>query len=325
MKKLIALTLITVLMIAGCIKTDDSVTLSEYSETKNLIGTFITVTVYAEDEETAKNAVNAAFTVMERLGSELSHYSKTNRVYELNTQGFVELTPDLASVIKSSNYFSKISDGTFDVTVQPLVLLWAKMKDTNTPPTAGQVRETKRLVDYRNLEFNSTHAWFTKEGMSATFGGIAKGYMVDKGLDELRKHGIRHGLINAGGDIAVFGGKPSELPWSIALKNPRDERDYITLIELSDGAVATSGDYERYYTEDMSVHHIIDPRTGYSATSLISATVIAESATQADALATAVFVLGPEDGLKLAESLFQVEALLITEEKEIIQSSSFPR
>lgn len=324
MKKLFVLTIIAVLAAGGCIKTDDAATLSEYSETKNLIGTFITVTVYAEDDESASKAFNASFTVMGKLGSELSHYSESNRVYDLNTGGFtqpVELTPDLASVIKSSSYFSKVSDGAFDVTVQPLVLLWAKMKDTNTAPSAEEVGETQRLVDYRKLEFNSTHAWFTQEGMSVTFGGIAKGYIVDKGLDELRKQGMRHGLINAGGDIAVYGGKPAGVLWSIALRNPRNDSDYITLIEIADGAVATSGDYERYYTEDKSVHHIIDPRTGHSATSLTSATILAESATQADALATAIFVLGPEDGLKLAESLTGVEAILITENKTILKTN----
>ncbi|MBU0649485.1 FAD:protein FMN transferase [Patescibacteria group bacterium] len=326
MRKAITLALIAVIAAGGCILEEGQTTLSEYSETRTMIGTFITVTVYAQDEQTAVNAINASFTAMEALGEELSHYSKTNRVYELNTRGYehpVELSPGLACVINASAYYSELSGGGFDVTVQPLVALWEQVEKGEPAPTGDEVYETLGRVGYRNLKANATHAWFTRPNMSVTFGAVAKGYIVDEGLAQLRRYSIDYALINAGGDIAAYGGKPSGIGWSIALRNPRNESEYVTLIELRDGAVATSGDYERYYTPDMKIHHIVNPRTGYSATEVISATVIAESATQADALATAVFVLGPEDGIKLVESLPDTEALLITENKTIIKSSGF--
>lgn len=318
------LAFICVFLVLGCLGGGGS--LKEYSETRNLIGTFISVTVYAPNAESAAEAINASFAEMTRLGGELSHYSKTNKVHELNTKGFdepVELGPELSFVLNRSLYFSAVSGGAFDVTVQPLVLLWEQMKDTNVSPADAEVKEAKSRTGYENILLSGGTASFARPGMSVTFGGIAKGYIVDAGLGVLRGHGIVHALINAGGDVGAFGGKPGGGSWTLALRNPRNESDYVTLISLRDGAVATSGDYERYFTPDKSVHHIIDPRTGYSAAPVISATVIADSATDADALATTVFVLGPKEGIELAESLQNVEALLITENKTILKTSGF--
>ena len=323
MRKTLVLTLVCVMLASGCTQPD----ISEYSETRSLIGTFITVTIYTDDESQAKEAIDASFAEMDRLGGELSHYSKSNKVYDLNTKGFdnpVEVTRDLGFVIGESLKYSDVSSGVFDVTVQPLIVLWSGMKDGGIPPTEEQVLDTLELIGYDNLAYNGSHAWFTKPNMSVTFGGIAKGYIVDKGLAALKENGIRHALINAGGDIAVYGGKPGGKDWVIALQNPRNENDYLTRILIKNGAVATSGDYERYYVPDKSVHHIVDPRTGYSATKLISATIIAENATQADALATAVFVLGAEDGVKLAESVSGVDALVIKSDRSIIKSGGYP-
>ncbi len=326
MKRRIILCLLALLFISGCTSPPAGREPAEYSETREMIGTFITVTVYAVDEQTALQAINASFAEMTRLGEELSHYSKSNRVYELNTVGYerpVELTPDLAYVLNASLYYSNLSSGAFDVTVQPLLILWERMKQGEPAPTGEEVAGTLAHVGYRYLQFNGSHAWFTKPNMSVTFGGIAKGYMVDKGLAVLRELGIEHALINAGGQVGAFGGKEGDAPWTIALKNPRNQSDYITLINLTDGAIATSGDYERYYTPDMKAHHIMNPKTGYSATELMSATVTAKTGIDADALSTSVFVLGPDEGIKLAEKLTDVEALVITENKTIIKTSEF--
>jgi len=326
MKKGIVFCLLALLLTSGCTNPPAGRELREYSETREMIGTFITVTVYAVDERTALQAINASFAEMTRLGDELSHYSKSNRVYELNTIGFmhpVELTPDLAYVLNASLYYSNLSGGAFDVTVQPLLILWERMKLGEPAPTRGEVAGTLAHVGYANLSYNGSHAWFTKPGMNVTFGGIAKGYMVDKGLAVLRELGIEHALINAGGQVGAYGGKIGGAPWIIALRNPRNQSDYITLINMTDGAVATSGDYERYYTPDMKAHHIMNPKTGYSATELMSATVTAKTGLDADALSTSVFVLGPDEGIKLAETLPEVEALVITENKTIKKTSGF--
>jgi thiamine biosynthesis lipoprotein len=162
-----------------------------------------------------------------------------------------------------------------------------------------------------------------KEGMKITLGAIAKGYAVDQAIDLLKSEGIQHALIDAGGDIRAIGRK-SEGPWGIALQNPRNSSDYVALIPLDDQAVATSGDYERFFDENKSFHHIIDPKTGYSATSLISVTVIAKNLTHADALATTIFVMGPEKGIGLLESLPDVEGLLITRDRKVLSTEGFP-
>jgi len=302
--------------------------MKEYSKTQQLMGTYVTVTVYGRDETKLASSVNKSFAEMKRVADVLSHYSKTNSVHRLNNAGAnkpVTLEPELSEVLKKSLHYSNISGGAFDVTVKPLLDLWSQVADTGKMPEDVEVAEAKERVGYNKLVLDeaSQTAAFTQDGMAVTLGGIAKGYVADKGIKALKGDGIQHALINAGGDMRAFGGKPGGEPWRIALKNPRNESDHITVIKLADGAVATSGDYERYYTPNKKVHHIVDPRTGYSATGLISVTITAPQAVDADALATTVFVLGPTEGLKLVEQTPDVEALVITENLSIHKSSGF--
>jgi thiamine biosynthesis lipoprotein len=159
-------------------------------------------------------------------------------------------------------------------------------------------------------------------GTKITLGGLAKGYIVDQGLAVLRAAGIQHALINAGGDIGVFGGKP-EGKWEIVLSDPNNPDNHLAHFLLGDGALATSGNYERYFDKEAEVGHIIDPRTGYSSHGSSSATVISPTCVQADCLATATFILGPTEGITLIDSLPDVEALIVDyEEPSQIYTSS---
>jgi thiamine biosynthesis lipoprotein len=161
------------------------------------------------------------------------------------------------------------------------------------------------------------------QGMAITLGGIAKGYAVDKAVSVLKDKGCMNGFVNAGGDGMYFGTKQDGSYWRVGLRNPDNKSESIVILNISDMAVVTSGNYEHYFNESARLSHISDPRTGYSCQSLISATVIARSAIQADTLATAVFVLGPEQGMELIESMDQTECLLITSDRDIIRSSGF--
>jgi len=152
-------------------------------------------------------------------------------------------------------------------------------------------------------------------------GGIAKGYAVDRAIEILKEKGIKNALVNAGGDMQTIGKKYGNMQWGIALANPRNTNEFITAFPISNKAIVTSGDYERFFDENKSFHHIVDPNTGYSATELISVTILADNAFDADAISTAVFVLGKEKGLDLIESLNNTEALIITNNKEIFTSS----
>jgi thiamine biosynthesis lipoprotein len=166
---------------------------------------------------------------------------------------------------------------------------------------------------------------FKEAGTKITLGGIAKGYAVDEALEVLKDMGIKYALVDAGGDIGTLGSKPDNELWGIALVNPDDTSEYLVDFKIKDKAIATSGNYERYFDPEATIGYIMDPKTGYSATGSISVTIIAENSTQADALATAVFVMGPEDGIRLVESLDDVEGFIVDAGRTIHQSSGLSK
>ena len=316
-KKKLGIIILLLLITTGCVQE------TNLTKTRELMGTIVSITVIDKDTVKASQSIDLAFTEIERINSLMSHYNNQTQVGILNNEGIVK-NPDteLINILRQSEYYSALSNGAFDITVQPLLELYTNsFQKTGKPPSEKEIKTTLSLVNYQDILIEETSISFDKTGMRITLGGIAKGYAVDKAIGVLKANNIDSALINAGGDIRAIGNKGKE-DWSIALRNPRDEQDYITIINLNNKAVATSGDYERYFV-DKSQHHIINPKTGKSALDLISVTILAEKAVDADALATSVFVLGADKGLALIESLSGVEGLLITEEKEVIKSKGF--
>ncbi|MBW2984792.1 FAD:protein FMN transferase [Candidatus Woesearchaeota archaeon] len=318
MKRLTAL-LFVILLISGC----NSLYLTKTSQTKELMGTSVKITVLDLDKEKSIEAINDAFNEIELIEGILSIYKNTSEAYMLNEKGYLnDANNELIYLLMKSIYYSELSDGAFDITVQPILDLYTESFEINKrPPTDEEIKETLKIVGYEHMIIDGNDIRLRKN-MKITFGGIAKGYIIDRAIGVLKEHNIEHALVDAGGDIRAIGKKETK-DWSIALRNPRKENEYLAIIKLNDKSVATSGDYERYFEPDKKFHHIVDPRTGYSATELISVTIITDNAIDADALATSVFVLGPEKGLELIESLENVEGLLITSEREIIKSSGF--
>ncbi len=318
MKRLIWV-ILALVVLSGC----TNVYSSKVSETKNLMDTYVEITVLDQDELKAEKAITDAFEEMIKVENLVSIYKEDTQLYSLNEKGFlIDADEEIIYLLKESNKYSELSNGSFDITVQPILDLYTKSFEVNKrAPTEKEINDTLSLIDYKGIVIKSNDIRIRKN-MKITLGGIAKGYAIDKAIEALEKNGIKHALVNAGGDMRAIGKKGME-DWSIALRNPRDKEDYITIIKLDNNSVATSGDYERYFDSEKKFHHIVDPRTGYSATDLISVTIIAGTALEADALATSVFVLGPEKGLELVESLDNVEGLLITKDREIIKSSGF--
>jgi len=317
MKKMVVLLLIS-LLITAC-----TVPLNKTEQTKELMGTFFTITVYNSDKEKAGAAIEEAFKEIERIENVLSIYKNTSEVYYLNQNGFIgNASDDLLYNIERSLYYSNLSNGAFDITVQPILDLYTyTFTELKRPPTDKEVEETKKLIGYGKIHIKDGNIRFAQKGMKITLGGIAKGYAVDKAVDVLKANGMEHALVNAGGNMMAIGNKGAD-DWSVALENPRNKEEYITIIKLNNNAVSTSGDYERFFNENKTFHHIINPKTGYSATELISVTVIADNAMDADALSTSVFVLGKEKGMQLIEKE-GVAGLIITKDKEIIKSKNF--
>ncbi len=188
-------------------------------------------------------------------------------------------------------------------------------------PSAEEVKEKLGLVNFKNIEVDKEGKVFLKKkGMAIDLGGIAKGYAVDRAFDVLRSLGHKNLIVNAGGDLRVGGTKNNE-PWSIGIQNPRESQKILAKISVSDMAVATSGDYEKFFIyQDKRYHHIFNPKDGYPTEECQSVTIVCKNTMTADALATAVFVLGPEKGYALCQKLNGVQCLIVDREGKIILS-----
>jgi thiamine biosynthesis lipoprotein len=300
--------------------------LSAYTSTRSIMDTTVTVTVLGPNETLAHGSIEKAFERIEYVDGLMNNYDNNSELSLLNRQGYItDTNPDLIYVVDRSRYYSETSQGAFDVSILPLLDLWKSKFSpggTHTAPTEDEINETLRLVNYSAIRVDNNNITLEKN-MMLTLGGIAKGYAVDLAVESLIEDGVESGFVNAGGDGRYLGAKEGGIPWRVGLQNPEKSDDVVAVMDLEDMAVATSGNYERYFNETARVSHISDPRTGYPSQDLISATVIADTAMDADAFATALFVMGEKDGMEMIEELEGVECLIITEDRRIIRSSGF--
>ena len=234
----------------------------------------------------------------------------------------VLVTPEVFSVIQHGLAFSRLSDGAFDITVGPLVLLWGIGTENPKIPTQSEILGALSLIDYKRLMLIKENGTVLLEikGMQIDLGGIGKGYSGDKAADFLSRHGVTSALINFGGNIYTLGKKTDGTSWRIGIQHPAAERGrYVGIVEVTDAAVATSGKYERYFDSDgIRYHHILDTATGFPVENEIaSVTIVAESSMTADALSTVVFAMGLETGFKLVQSYEGVHGIILTEDKKI--------
>ena len=298
----------------------------EYTESRELMNTYVKISLFSDSKKQAATAMEAAFSEIIRIEQLMSHTDIESQVFSLNQNGLLE-APDreVLLVIRTAKHYSRLSNGAFDITVLPLLELYKdSFSRKQRPPTDSEINETFEFIGHDKLSVSDNIIEFINPGMGITLGGIAKGYAIDRATAVLKEQGISSALVDAGGDIRTIGNKTGR-HWTVALQNPRNKEEFITRLALDDHAVATSGDYERYYDSSKKAHHIMDPKTGKSATGLISVTIIADSCIDADALATTVFVMGQEKGMELIESIDDAETLLITQKKEILKSGGFGR
>ena len=295
------------------------------SETRNLLGTYAIITVVSSDKTRAESAIAMAFEEIERLEGILSTYRNSTSMYDLNQNGSLNnAEKEILFVFEKSKYYSDLSDGHFDITIKPVLELYDEsFEKYGRAPTETEIQNTLELVNYKNIQVIDETISFKKDGMGVTVDGIAKGYIIDKTVNVLKNNGIDNALVDIGGDIRTIGKPDRNTDWTVALQNPRDDADFISILNIGDMAVATSGDYEQFFIDDKSAHHIINPKTGHSVTGSISVTIIAQNALDADALSTVVFVLGPQNGMSLINSLEKVEGLIIIENKMVLKSDNF--
>jgi thiamine biosynthesis lipoprotein len=294
--------------------------------TRTQMGTLVTVTVVHPDAPTARSMVESAFLEIERLEDILSRHRSTTPLARLNREGRVSDVPaELAQVVSRALEFGSLSDGAFDITVAPLLDLYAAgyWQEGATAPLDAQVTELLQRVDYRGVRVDGSNIALDRPGAAVTLDGIAKGYVVDRAVARLVEGGAERVVIGASGDMAA-GGSAGE-SWQVGVQDPRHATDVLGVLELRGECVATSGDYMQTFTPDRGLHHILDPRTGRSPAHTSAVTVIAPTAMEADALSTTAFVMGPEKGLALLEKLDGVEGLIVTKAQETLTTSGFNR
>ncbi len=296
------------------------------NEMRLLMGTVVNLALVTPDRAAGRAAIATCLDRMAGLEAIMSRHRDDSQLARLNRAGRLDApSPHLVHVLREAQRIAALTEGAFDVTVKPLVDLYEQHRASGAGlPPAHAVEAVLERVGYGKLAVDDDRLAFARPGMALTLDGIAKGYIVDQGLATLRQRGFEHLLVEAGGDLAAAGTKPQRVPWQIGIRAPRgDEATPLHVFTITDRAVATSGDYMQPYSDDLSAHHILDPRAGRSASELASATLVAANGMQADALATAVMVLGPERGLDLVERLPACEAYLVAKDARIWQSSGF--
>lgn len=303
---------------AGCLRRP-----SPLESTEFMMDTVVTVRAFGASKET----LSAAFDAMRQVDALMNRYSEDSDVARLNLRAGeepVKLSDETMECLREAVRYAELSKGAFDPTLGPLIDLWGIGKKADFIPSREEVERALGLRGVENivLDLQAGTGFLKVKGMEVDLGGIAKGFAVDRAALVLRKRGVRSGIIDAGGNVYVIGKKPGGGDWRVGIRHPRKSDRMIALVEVSDEAVITSGDYERYFEKDgIRYHHVFDPASGEPARNLLSSTIICPSSTRADALSTAVFVLGPKKGMDLVERLPDVEAILVTPRGEVLVSS----
>lgn len=290
-----------------------------------LMGTRVHLRVLGDDREAAAAAADAALARMAGLEAQLSRYRPDSEVGRLNRRGRLEAPSEaLLDVLRLADRVHRLGEGAFDVTVQPVLDVYRahRLDPAGLPPAAAVERALDR-VDGRAIRIEGRRVRLARADLRITLDGVAKGYVVDRGVDALRERGFANVFVEAGGDLVAAGGKGDGTPWRIGIRDPRRTLRLHARFDARDRAVATSGDYMQPFSPDRAQHHVLDPRTGRSAPELCSATVTAPDAATADALATLTLVLGPRRGRALLEDLPGCEGYLVTKGLDVVRTSGF--
>lgn len=288
------------------------------------MGTVIEIILVGDNEEKANKAALQAFQEIKRIETLMSPWLDSSDVTRINRSAgveWVQVSRETSEVIKKAREISELSEGRFDITIGPLIELWRKAREKKMPPSEEEVKGKLDLVNFKNIEIDQRGKVFLKKkGMAIDLGGIAKGYGVDRAFDVLRSLGYKNLIVNAGGDLRAGGSKNNQ-PWSIGIQNPRESQKILTRISVSDMAIATSGDYEKFFIyEGKRYHHIFDPRDGFPVERCQSVTIATKDCVTADGLATAVVVLGPDKGYSLCHKIDGVQCMIVDKGGKIILS-----
>jgi thiamine biosynthesis lipoprotein len=292
--------------------------------TDGIMGTRITVELWADDKDKGEQAIDALLDEMRHVDESMSTYKPTSEVSQVNDRaadGPMHISKELFDLLVTAKEYSVITDGAFDITYASVGYLYDFRKHVR--PNEAQIDKALPAVNFRHvlLDPKQQTVQFSQKGVRIDLGGIAKGYSVDRGIDVLKSRGFTRMYVAAGGDSRIVGDRFGK-PWMVGIRDPRKgEGEVITRIPLVDAAISTSGDYERFFEEaGVRYHHIIDPRTGHSASKVRSATIIGPYAMRTDGLSKTAFVLGPEKAMEIYNRIDDIDAIIVKLDGTVIYS-----
>lgn len=308
---------------------------SHYEKSELIMDTLVTLSAYGKN---SKIAVEEAFTRIEEIDHMASSENQDSDIYKINQEAgnhFVVVHPEVYKMIQTSLTYSKLTEGAFDITVGPLIKLWGIGTDHEQVPSEAEIKEALSLVSYDNILMNEKECsvMLLKRGMSIDLGAVAKGFAADEVHKIFESYDITNALINLGtSSIDTMGVNEEGKPWVVGIANPRAEelKPYLAILNTSEEAISTSGDYERFFEKDgKRYHHILDPKTGYPAEhKSMSVTIVINQKEEdcgllSDILSTVAFVLGPEEGVQFIATLPGVSGIVTTTDKRLYTTDEF--
>lgn len=306
--------------------------LEPISKTAFKLNTMVTITLY---DSTSEEILDGALAVCDKYENIYSRTLETSELYKLNNKTLEKkegskdsyyISDELNDILEYGLKYSELSEGNFDITIEPISSLWEFTSDEPFVPNKDIIKSNLGYVNYKNLSTNNNVVTFNKENMGIDLGAIAKGYIADRIKDYLISEGVQSAMINLGGNVLCVGSKTKEVPFNIGIQKPfADRNEIVATMELEDVSVVSSGIYERSFTEDGKLyHHILNPSTGYPYDNgLISVTIISDYSVDGDGLSTSCFALGLEKGLELINSLPNTYAVFITDDYVMHYSEGF--
>lgn len=292
-------------------------------ETLQLMGSHFEITVVEKDTSAANLAIAAAIAEIARIENQISEWRQGTEISEVNRMAGiapVRVSQEVFELTKRAVFFSKISNGAFDISTAAMDKVWKFDGSMEKLPDAHTIKNSVKNVDYRNIILDSANStiFLKKIGMKIGFGATGKSYAADRARNLLKRMGVPGGIINASGDIAAWGSQPNGSPWSIGLQNPAKNRKVIRVIRANDLSIVTSGDYEKFVEfSGVRYSHIINPKTGWPAKGMVSVTVVGPSTEFANGLSTSAMVLGKKAGSSLIRKYPEYSAILIDEKGRI--------
>ncbi len=298
----------------------------ERSRLVTLMGSKFEITLVDKDSLSAEKNIDKSIDEIRRIENLISEWKPETQISEVNKNAGikpVKVDPEVFALTEKGIYFSKLTDGAFDISIVAMDKIWKFDDSMNELPSEESIKNSVKNVGYQNIILDKTNStiFLKNKGMKIGFGSIGKGYAADKTRELMKSFGVKAGIINASGDISTWGTQPDGKLWAIGINDPFKDDKIAAVLYLKENAVTTSGSYEKYAEiHGKRYSHIMNPKTGYPSTGLTSVTVIGPNATMANGFSTSIMVLGKKEGLKLIKKFPEYQYLIIEDSGKIIKN-----